>query len=96
MVHFLLYYLCKKKLMKTSTKTILGVVAFAVTAALVYLTRSFNTTRRLTHISNEGYETADDILYPAKHNRAKKLHYGPVLPVDDSMEEKLLRQRKHS
>lgn len=85
MVYFLLYYLCKKKLMKTSTKVLLGLTAVAASGTLIYITRSCNTRRRLTHISNEGYETAHDILYPTKYNRAKKLHYGPVLPVDNSL-----------
>jgi len=69
--------------MKTSTKIIVGFAAVAATGTLIYLTRSYNTSRRLRHISNEGYETAHDILYPTKYNRAKKLHYGPVLPLDD-------------
>lgn len=69
--------------MKTRTKIILGLAAVAATGTLIYITRSFNTRNRLTHISNEGYETAHDILYPTKYNRAKKLQYGPVLPVDD-------------
>ncbi|MEJ7626822.1 MAG: hypothetical protein WKF35_08165 [Ferruginibacter sp.] len=73
--------------MKTSTKILLSLSAIAATGTLIYLTRSCNTRRRLTHISNEGYETAHDILYPTRYNRAKKLHYGPVLPLDDPFTE---------
>jgi len=73
--------------MKTSTKILLGVAAVATTGTLIYITRTYNTRRRLTHISNEGYETAHDILYPTKYNRAKKLHYGPVLPADNTVED---------
>lgn len=69
--------------MKTSKKLMIGFGALAAIGALIVVTRRYNTGRRLTHIANEGYETAHDILYPTKYNRAKKLHYGPVLPMDD-------------
>ncbi len=68
--------------MKNSTKILLALSAIAATGTLVYITRFCNTHRRLANISNEGYETAHDILYPNKYNRGKKLHYGPVLPID--------------
>lgn len=87
MVYYLLHYLCKKSLMKTSTKILLGIAAVATTGTLIYLTRYYNTHRRLMHISNEGYETAHDILYPKKYNRAKKLHYGPVIPIDNTLDD---------
>jgi hypothetical protein len=73
--------------MKTSTKITLGMAAIALTGALVYVTRSYNTRKRLLHIANEGYETAHDILYPTQYNRGRKLQYGPVLPADDPSEE---------
>ena len=73
--------------MKTSTKVLLGFTAVTLTTTLIYLTRSLNTRCRLARISNEGYETAHDILYPTKYNRAKRLHYGPVLPVEDPTNE---------
>jgi hypothetical protein len=34
----------------------------------------------LARVSEEGYETAADILYPDK-SVSGKLHYGPVIPV---------------
>lgn len=73
--------------MKTSTKITLGMAAIAVTGALIYVTRSYNTRKRLLHIANEGYETAHDILYPSQYNRGRKLQYGPVLPQDDPADE---------
>ena len=73
--------------MKTSTKILLGLTAVAATGTLIFITRSVNTCRELTHISDEGYETAHDILYPKKYNRGRKLHYGPVIPMDDESEE---------
>lgn len=73
--------------MKTSTKIILGLSAVAATGTLIALTRSVNSHKRLINISNEGYETAHDILYPKNYNKGRKLHYGPVLPVNDENED---------
>ena len=75
--------------MKTSTKITLGMAALALTGTLIYVTRSYNTRKRLLHISNEGYETAHDILYPTQYNRGRKLQYGPVLPEDDGFDDML-------
>jgi hypothetical protein len=72
--------------MKLSSKIMLGMATVAATGVLILITRSYNTSRRLTHISEEGYETAHDILYPTRYNRARKLHYGPVLPASDEYE----------
>jgi hypothetical protein len=36
--------------------------------------------RKLKHVADNGYETAHDVLYPGKHAKSRKLHYGPVLP----------------
>lgn len=73
--------------MKISTKISLGIAAIALTGTIIYVTRSYNTRKRLLHISNEGYETAHDILYPTRYNRGRKLQYGPVLPEDEGSEE---------
>jgi hypothetical protein len=35
----------------------------------------------LTKISDEGYETAQDILFPNKYHPGGQLQYGPVLPA---------------
>jgi len=75
--------------MKTSTKITLGMAAIVATGVLIYVTRSYNTRKRLLHIANEGYETAHDILYPRQYNRGRKLQYGPVLPDDDLSDEML-------
>ena len=76
--------------MKASTKISLGVAALALTGALIYVTRSYNTRKRLLHISNEGYETAHDILYPRQYNRGRRLQYGPVLPADEDPADEIL------
>ncbi|MFT3945470.1 MAG: hypothetical protein QM763_00735 [Agriterribacter sp.] len=52
----------------------------AATGILVYLTRRMRERRILTKVSDEGYETAHEILYPQKKQMSGKLHYGPVLP----------------
>ena len=72
--------------MKTGTKIMIGMLAVAATGTIIYLTRHYNTHIRLTNISDEGYETAHDILYPKKYNRGKKLQYGPVLPADNDFD----------
>ncbi|MFT4016134.1 hypothetical protein [Terrimonas sp.] len=52
----------------------------AATGILVYLTRRIKEHRMLTKVSDEGYETAHEVLYPQKKQMSGKLHYGPVLP----------------
>ncbi len=66
--------------MKTTFTILAGIGAIAVATAVVLVARGFNQGRRLSHVSNEGYETAHDILYPTKPDRRSRLHYGPVLP----------------
>ncbi|MCC6287856.1 MAG: hypothetical protein IT249_08225 [Chitinophagaceae bacterium] len=52
----------------------------AATGILVYLTRRLRERQILTKVSDEGYETAHEVLYPRKKQISGKLHYGPVLP----------------
>jgi hypothetical protein len=54
--------------------------AIVFTGSLVYKARQANTQKRIMQVSNEGYETAPDVLYPKENKRFKKLHLGPVLP----------------
>ncbi len=54
--------------------------AIVFTGVLVYKSRKANTKKRIMQVSNEGYETAPDVLYPRENKRFKKLHLGPVLP----------------
>jgi len=68
--------------MKSSAKIIISVAIVAVTASIIY--RRMLRSRCgdiLTEVSDEGYETAHDILFPGKR-RGGKLHYGPVLPFE--------------
>jgi hypothetical protein len=67
--------------MNKSTKLALGVVAAAAAGILVYrLIRKQRETNRLRKISNEGYETAHDVLYPKKESGKNRLKFGPVIP----------------
>ena len=69
--------------MKLSFTILAGIGVLTITAAVVMVAKGFNQGRRLSHVSNEGYETAHDILYPDKNLRRNRLHYGPVLPQED-------------
>ena len=66
--------------MKKTSKILLAVGAAAAIGLTMYAIRRHRTNRRHARISNEGYETAHDVLYPERKNFGKKLHFGPVLP----------------
>ncbi len=69
--------------MKTTFTILAGLGVVTITAAVVMIAKGFNQGRRLSHVANEGYETAHDILYPDKEGRKYRLHYGPVIPQED-------------
>ena len=69
--------------MKASHKILYSTAVIACTGLLIYAVRISNTKRRKRRVSNEGYETAADMLFPKTGRRFKKLHYGPVLPHHD-------------
>ncbi|GAB4093490.1 hypothetical protein GCM10028786_24170 [Flaviaesturariibacter terrae] len=59
----------------------LSLLAIAATGVLLSeLRRSRRQSRMRAAISNEGYETAPDILYPSRR-RGNDERYGPVLPA---------------
>ena len=66
--------------MKTSTKIVIGITVAAIVSLVIYKKRRRNTCYMLNEVSNEGYETAPDVLFPNKGKRGAKQHYGPVLP----------------
>jgi len=67
--------------MKKTNKILVGVgIAALTTGLLIYAVRRYRSSQRRTKIANEGYETAQDILYPQQKQKRKKVHYGPVLP----------------
>lgn len=66
--------------MKKSTKTMIGVAALTAIGVAAYIISRQKKHNRLSHIADEGYETAHDVLYPDKNRKSRKLQYGPVLP----------------
>jgi len=66
--------------MKKSTKKMIGVAALTAIGVAAYIISHRKKHNRLSHVSDEGYETAHDVLYPDKNRRSRKLQYGPVLP----------------
>jgi hypothetical protein len=69
-----------KNNMKKSTRSLLlvAVTTAAVVATAIVVQRTLNR-KKLRKVSNEGYETAIDMLYP-DNAHSRKLKYGPVLP----------------
>ncbi len=68
--------------MKSRNKIIFAVAAIAVSGLLIYAAkRQKKTQQMLAEISDQGYETAPDVIFPGKVKRYSKLKYGPVLPV---------------
>ena len=64
---FCLSCFLKPRVMKKTNKILVGVGIAAVTAGLlIYAVRRYRSSQRRTKIANEGYETAQDILYPQK------------------------------
>jgi type II secretory pathway pseudopilin PulG len=68
--------------MKKKNMLLIAIAAAAVTAGLVAYSAARRTraNRQLRRVSDEGYETAHDVLFPDKGHKGPKLHYGPVLP----------------
>jgi len=65
--------------MTKNEKILVGIGALALTGLLIFSFRRAQSKKRLRDISDEGYETAHDVLYPTKR-KSYKTHYGPVLP----------------
>ena len=67
--------------MNNISKITLGLAAMGTIALFVYLSRRINHNKMLVQISDEGYETAQDILFPDKSGGGNKMWYGPVIPM---------------
>jgi HD superfamily phosphohydrolase YqeK len=63
--------------MSKTNKIIVGVAAVAIAALLIDITRKHKREKVLRIASEEGYETAQDVLFP-EHTTSKHLKYGPV------------------
>ncbi len=69
--------------MKISKKTLFSLLALTAVGVVIYMSRKGkdeDCEGKLAHIADEGYETANDILYPNHPRKEKNLRYGPVLP----------------
>ena len=75
------FYLYKNNIMKNTSKITLGLAAIGAAAIVIYIVRRINIKRMLVQVSDEGYETAHDILFPGKSNAGNESRYGPVLPI---------------
>jgi hypothetical protein len=67
--------------MKVISKILAGLAVVTAAGVLLKVYSKSKTKKRLNRIADEGYETADDILFPGKTRVDKQLHYGPVLPA---------------
>lgn len=66
--------------MKSFSKITLGTAAIAFAGIMIASKKKANGEKQIAAISNEGYETATDILTPKNNKSFKKIHLGPVLP----------------
>ncbi|MDB5277083.1 MAG: hypothetical protein JWR61_2038 [Ferruginibacter sp.] len=71
----------KIEIMKNTSKIVAALAVVGVAAIVVTLAKKVKDRRMLTKIADEGYETAQDILFPNKYNNGGQLQYGPVLPA---------------
>ncbi|MET0637822.1 MAG: hypothetical protein ABWZ25_17460 [Chitinophagaceae bacterium] len=65
--------------MNKKEKLLIGFGALALTGLLIFSVRRAKACKMLKDVSDEGYETAPDVLYPGKR-KSGRTHYGPVLP----------------
>ncbi|MDP4262920.1 MAG: hypothetical protein Q8941_10340 [Bacteroidota bacterium] len=56
-------------------------ILVTLTGVGFFVSRKISTRRKLKQVADNGYETAQDVLFPGKEIRSRKLHYGPVLPA---------------
>jgi len=60
--------------MKKTSRILLGVGIAAVAGFIIYAVRRYQTNQRYAKVSDEGYETAHDILFPTKKHKRKRVH----------------------
>lgn len=68
--------------MKKSEKIIVVAAAATLVGLALFAVDKLRLRRFLNSISDEGYETAYDILYPEKKKGGSRLRFGPVLPTE--------------
>ncbi len=58
----------------------IAVALTILTGVSLLVVREINRRRQSRKVSDNGYETAHDVLFPGKKRKDRKLQYGPVLP----------------
>jgi hypothetical protein len=66
--------------MKKMLGILIGITAVAVVGMIIYRRQNEDTGTMLKQVSDEGYETAHDVLFPKKSKKGRGLRYGPILP----------------
>lgn len=71
-----------EKLVRLAGYTMVGIAAAAATGVICELSRRNKIMKKLLMVSNEGYETAHDIIFPHKEDekQPEDLKYGPYIP----------------
>ena len=80
-LNIIAFTLAKNDNMKNSFKITVALATIGAAAITLYVIRRINSRQMMIKVSNEGYETAQDILFPGKKIAETKLHYGPVVPM---------------
>ncbi|MEI2749530.1 MAG: hypothetical protein V9E88_12300 [Ferruginibacter sp.] len=68
--------------MKKNTRFMFAISTAILTGLVILGVRYRRKKRMLNRVADEGYETAHDVLFPHKSTAGKKLHLGPVIPVE--------------
>ncbi len=55
--------------MKKSEKILITVASFAVLGFIIYVAQKKKKEKKLDSIADEGYETAEDVLYPLRGSK---------------------------
>jgi hypothetical protein len=75
-----LYLIKKQAEMKNNKKWAIGLAVLGLAIILYKSNRKKQKEQTLLKVAEEGYETAQDVLFPSSKLRSRKQHYGPVLP----------------
>jgi hypothetical protein len=78
------YFCINRLMMKLATKLFFILGSVALGGFIVIAARAYQNMRMTNAVAEEGYETADDILFPNSSRKSGRMHYGPVLPNDES------------
>ncbi len=55
--------------MKKSERIIITIASFAALGLIIYVAQKKKKEKKLDSIADEGYETAEDVLYPLRSNK---------------------------